>query len=93
MSFFCRNSHGNILINGHSGIFHSQVNISLRVLTRPIADNLPQIYRTLGTNYAERVLPSIVQARIVLQLVLEHDIEVLEHEQMDIENGKSYRML
>mmetsp|Transcript_38635 Transcript_38635/g.46775 ORF Transcript_38635/g.46775 Transcript_38635/m.46775 type:complete len:288 (+) Transcript_38635:119-982(+) len=37
------------------------VNISLRVLTRPVPTNLPNIYRTLGTDYAERVLPSIIQ--------------------------------
>lgn len=38
-----------------------QVRITLRVLTRPMADKLPTIYRTLGQDYAERVLPSIVQ--------------------------------
>jgi len=37
------------------------VKITLRVLTRPMADRLPTIYRTLGQDYAERVLPSIVQ--------------------------------
>ncbi|XP_024364922.1 prohibitin-1, mitochondrial [Physcomitrium patens] len=37
------------------------VRISLRVLTRPMADQLPTIYRSLGQDYAERVLPSIVQ--------------------------------
>ncbi|CAK9192465.1 unnamed protein product [Sphagnum troendelagicum] len=37
------------------------VRISLRVLTRPMADRLPAIYRQLGLDYAERVLPSIVQ--------------------------------
>ena len=40
-----------------------QVNIGLRVLTRPIPAQLPEIYRTLGTDYAERVLPSIIQVR------------------------------
>jgi len=35
------------------------VNISLRVLSRPNAVSLPQIYRQLGTDYDERVLPSI----------------------------------
>ncbi|BFZ23568.1 hypothetical protein BsWGS_26607 [Bradybaena similaris] len=35
------------------------VNISLRVLSRPNAIALPQIYRQLGTDYDERVLPSI----------------------------------
>ena len=40
-----------------------QVNIGLRVLTRPMPAQLPEIYRTLGTDYAERVLPSIIQVR------------------------------
>lgn len=35
------------------------VNITLRVLARPDASKLPQIYRVLGTDYDERVLPSI----------------------------------
>lgn len=36
------------------------VNITCRVLSRPRVDALAQIYRTLGTDYDERVLPSIV---------------------------------
>lgn len=36
------------------------VNISLRVLSKPDVKNLAEIYRTLGTDYDERVLPSIV---------------------------------
>ncbi|KAF2863057.1 hypothetical protein K470DRAFT_280620 [Piedraia hortae CBS 480.64] len=36
------------------------VNITCRVLSRPRVDALPQIYRTLGRDYDERVLPSIV---------------------------------
>lgn len=35
------------------------VNISLRVLSRPDAMQLPSIYRQLGIDYDERVLPSI----------------------------------
>jgi len=35
------------------------VNISLRVLSRPDAMMLPAIYRQLGTDFDERVLPSI----------------------------------
>jgi prohibitin 2 len=35
------------------------VNISLRVLSRPDAMMLPSMYRQLGTDYDERVLPSI----------------------------------
>src|SRR5437667_12533744 len=36
------------------------VNITCRVLSKPDVQALPQIYRTLGTDYDERVLPSIV---------------------------------
>lgn len=36
------------------------VNISLRVLSRPQTGNLPLIFKNLGTDYDERVLPSIV---------------------------------
>ncbi len=39
------------------------MNIGLRVLTRPVPSRLPEIYRTLGTDYGERVLPSIIQVR------------------------------
>jgi len=35
------------------------VNISLRVLSRPDANNLPTMYRQLGLDYDEKVLPSI----------------------------------
>lgn len=36
------------------------VNIALRVLSRPLASNLPTLYQQLGLDYDERVLPSIV---------------------------------
>ncbi len=36
------------------------VNITCRVLSRPRVEALPQIYRTLGIDYDERILPSIV---------------------------------
>lgn len=36
------------------------VNITCRVLSRPRVEALPQIYRTLGQDFDERVLPSIV---------------------------------
>lgn len=35
------------------------VNISLRVLSRPDSASLPQMYRQLGLDYDEKVLPSI----------------------------------
>ena len=36
------------------------VNITLRVLARPDSQYLPEIYRTLGKDFDDRVLPSIV---------------------------------
>ncbi|KAI8921747.1 band 7 family-domain-containing protein, partial [Entophlyctis helioformis] len=36
------------------------VNITVRVLSRPQVERLPEIYRTLGTDFDERVLPSVV---------------------------------
>merc|ERR1719199_1700218 len=36
------------------------VNISLRALAKPDPGKLPEIYRTLGLNFEEKVLPSIV---------------------------------
>lgn len=35
------------------------VNITLRILFRPLPDSLPNIYTTLGIDYEDRVLPSI----------------------------------
>ena len=36
------------------------VNITLRVLSKPRVESLPRIYQTLGLDYDDRVLPSIV---------------------------------
>ncbi|EFA84399.1 prohibitin [Heterostelium album PN500] len=36
------------------------VNVTIRVLSKPSIKYLPEIYRTLGKDYDERVLPSIV---------------------------------
>lgn len=36
------------------------VNITCRVLSKPRVDQLATVYRTLGQDYDERVLPSIV---------------------------------
>jgi prohibitin 2 len=48
-------------VGGSSGSKDLQmVQLTLRVLTRPNVPALPQLYRNLGENYDERVLPSIV---------------------------------
>jgi len=44
------------------------VNIILQVLSKPVIEDLPIIYQTLGTDYDERVLPSI--ANEVLKSVI-----------------------
>ena len=54
-------SHVQIVANAQHFSYTRQVNIGLRVLTRPMPAKLPELYRTLGTDYAERVLPSIIQ--------------------------------
>ncbi|KFO57781.1 Prohibitin-2, partial [Corvus brachyrhynchos] len=48
------------------------VNISLRVLTRPNAAELPSMYQRLGLDYEERVLPSLVNE--VLKRSEEHPV-------------------
>lgn len=50
------------------------VNITLRILFRPVPDQLPKIYTTLGVDYDERVLPSItneVLKAVVVSFVTE----------------------
>ena len=55
-------------VRTHPQIFKSQtgsrdlqfVDLTVRVLYRPDGNNLPALYRLIGRNYDERVLPSIV---------------------------------
>ncbi|CAG0889142.1 unnamed protein product [Darwinula stevensoni] len=48
------------------------VNITLRILFRPIPDSLPNIFTTLGVDYEERVLPSITN-EILKAIVAQFD--------------------
>jgi len=48
------------------------VNIALRVLHRPDARMLPSMYRQLGIDYDERVLPSICNEVSVMDFVCIH---------------------
>lgn len=50
------------------GIDLQNVNITLRILHRPVEENLPKLYQILGVDYDERVLPSI--ANEVLKAVV-----------------------
>jgi len=48
------------------------VNITLRILFRPVPDSLPKIYTILGIDYDERVLPSIT-TEVLKAVVAEFD--------------------
>jgi prohibitin 1 len=52
------------------------VNIKLRVLWRPIEDELPRLYRELGTDFDERVLPSIGN-EVLKSVVAQYNAEEL----------------
>jgi len=52
------------------------VNISLRVLSRPIPEMLPTIYQTVGVDYNEKVLPSIVN-EVLKSVVAQHNASQL----------------
>ena len=49
------------------------VNITLRILFRPTASELPKIYMSLGEDYDERVLPSITSEVLKAIVVSEND--------------------
>ncbi len=52
------------------------VNIKLRVLWRPKEKDLPRLYRELGTDFDERVLPSIVN-EVLKSVVAQYNAEEL----------------
>jgi prohibitin 2 len=64
-------------VNSQSGSRDLQmVNISIRVLTRPDAAKLPDVYRTLGMDFNERVLPSVIH-ETVKSVVAQHNASEL----------------
>jgi len=52
------------------------VNLKLRVLWRPVIEKLPQLYRELGTDYDERVLPSVGN-EVLKSVVAQYNAEEL----------------
>eukprot|EP01015_Nassula_variabilis_P003340 TRINITY_DN1212_c0_g1_i4.p1 TRINITY_DN1212_c0_g1~~TRINITY_DN1212_c0_g1_i4.p1 ORF type:complete len:274 (-),score=47.24 TRINITY_DN1212_c0_g1_i4:85-906(-) len=52
------------------------VDIALRILYRPMEEYLPKIYSDLGSNYAEKLLPSIGN-EVLKSLVAQYDAEQL----------------
>merc|ERR1712060_344275 len=70
------------------------VNISLRVLSRPMEERLPQIYQELGMDYDERVLPSIaneVLKSIVAQYNADQLLTMREKVSVQIKEGLTER--
>lgn len=52
------------------------VNIKMRVLWRPVIEELPRLYRELGTDFDERVLPSIGN-EVLKSVVAQYNAEEL----------------
>ena len=52
------------------------VNLKLRVLWRPVVDELPTLYRELGTDFDERVLPSVGN-EVLKSVVAQYNAEEL----------------
>ncbi|ORC89842.1 putative prohibitin [Trypanosoma theileri] len=67
------------------------VNIRLRVLFRPQTERLPQIYRTFGMDYDERILPSISN-EILKAVVAEYKAEELIQKR-DAVSARIYQLM
>lgn len=70
------------------------VAIALRVLSRPVPNELPKIYSSLGLDFDERVLPSIgneVLKAVVAQYNADQLITMREKVSMQIKDGLSKR--
>eukprot|EP00494_Astrolonche_serrata_P027400 UN27663 len=52
------------------------VSISLRILSRPVVDKLPQLYQDIGLDYDEKVLPSITN-EILKSVVAQYNADQL----------------
>jgi len=59
------------------------VNITLRVLSKPDVENLPTIFKNLGTDYDERVLPSIGN-EVLKAVVAKYNAEELLTQRADV---------
>jgi len=55
------------------------VNISIRTLVRPNTHQLPTIYRNLGIDYDEKVLPSIVNETVKAVVAQFNAAELIQH--------------
>lgn len=77
------------------------VNISLRVLAKPDSTKLPDIYKNLGTDYDEKVLPSIINEVLksvvaqynASQLIVERELVSKMIRQRLLQRAKDFNIL
>jgi prohibitin 1 len=68
------------------------VNIKLRVLWRPIIDELPVLYRELGMDYDERVLPSVGN-EVLKAVVAQYNAEELLSKRAEVSDRIKKEMI
>jgi prohibitin 1 len=68
------------------------VNIKLRVLWRPKIEELPKLYRELGTDFDERVLPSIGN-EVLKSVVAQYNAEELLSKRAEVSNRVKEEMI
>jgi prohibitin 1 len=68
------------------------VNIKMRVLWRPIVDELPRLYRELGIDFDERVLPSIGN-EVLKAVVAQYNAEELLSKREEVSNRIKSEMM
>merc|ERR1740138_1112201 len=79
------------VIPGQTGTKDLQmVNISLRVLHRPDVEHLPKIYKTIGKDYAERILPSLGN-EVLKNVVAQYNAEQLLTEREKVARQEAER--
>lgn len=68
------------------------VNIKMRVLWRPIVEELPQLYQELGVDFDERVLPSIGN-EVLKSIVAQYNAEELLSKRAEVSDRIKTEML